>query len=127
MMWKCSRNALHRGAFTLSLLLCACFALMRTDCWAQDAAVVVSEFVFDQVPFPSCHASTVVQASDGTIVIAWFGGKYEKSEDVGIWISRKGADGWTSPVEVANGVQFRWTGATDVGGVANTSVQRYPT
>ena len=127
MIRQCSRNAIHRGAFTLSLLFCACFALMRTDGWAQDAAVVVSEFVFDEVPFPSCHASTVVQASDGTIVIAWFGGKYEKSEDVGIWISRKGSDGWTSPVEVANGVQFRWTEATDLGGARNPSVQRYPT
>ena len=82
MIRKCSRNGIHWGVFTLPLFLGACFVLMRTDSRAQEAAVVVSEFVFDQVPFPSCHASTIVQASDGSIVIAGFGGKYEKSEDV---------------------------------------------
>lgn len=127
MIRKCSRKGFVSVSLTLSFFLSVCFVLTQTESQAQEAAVVASEFVFDQVPFPSCHASTVVQASDGTIVIAWFGGKYEKSEDVGIWISRKGSAGWTSPVEVANGVQFSWTRTPELGGVLNQSVQRYPT
>ena len=51
MIWKCSRNGIHWGIFTLPLFLGACFVLMRTDSRAQEAAVVVSEFVFDLL----CH------------------------------------------------------------------------
>ena len=36
---------------------------------------------------------------------AWFGGTKERNPDVGIWVSRREADGWSTPVEVANGVQ----------------------
>ena len=63
------------------------------------------EFIYETAPFPSCHASTIVQASDGTLVAAWFGGTAEKNPDVGIWVSRLQQGKWTAPVEVANGVQ----------------------
>ena len=68
--------------------------------------VVSSEFIFtsDDVPFPSCHASTIAETPEGMIA-AWFGGTHEKSKDVGIWVSRKEYGKWTVPVEVANGVQ----------------------
>jgi predicted neuraminidase len=60
------------------------------------------DFVFgDDRPFPQCHASTIVGAEDGSILCAWFGGKEEKAEDVGIWLSRYVDDAWTAPVEVA--------------------------
>ena len=39
------------------------------------------------------------------MVVAWFGGTYEKSPDVGIWLSRLENDTWTIPWEVANGIQ----------------------
>ncbi|HEY7056465.1 MAG TPA: sialidase family protein [Vicinamibacterales bacterium] len=68
------------------------------------AAIVQSEFIYEKAPFPSAHASTIVEAREG-LVAAWFGGTGEKNPDVGIWVSRRGADGWTAPVEVANGVQ----------------------
>jgi predicted neuraminidase len=66
------------------------------------AGVVKSEFVFDRVPFPSCHASTICE-SDGALVCAWFAGTREKARDVGIWLSRYESKGWSEPVEVANG------------------------
>ena len=109
------------------LLMATNLVLLNTVCLAQEVTVIANEFVFNEVPFPSCHASTVVQASDGTIVIAWFGGKYEKSDDVGIWISRKGKSGWTPPVEVANGIQFSWKGALESDSSLGASVQRVPT
>ncbi len=73
---------------------------------AQDAprAIVASEFVYGKAPFPSAHASTLVETRDG-LVAAWFGGTRERHPDVGIWVSRRARDGWSAPVEVANGVQ----------------------
>lgn len=67
-------------------------------------AIVKTEFIYEKAPFPSCHASTLVETRDG-IVAAWFGGKQERSPDVGIWISRRDSSGWSPLVEAANGVQ----------------------
>ena len=71
---------------------------------ASRSPVVRSEFIFERAPFPSAHASTIVESRDG-LVAAWFGGTAERNPDVGIWVSRHGAAGWSAPVEVANGVQ----------------------
>ncbi len=68
------------------------------------ALVIQSEFIFEHVPFPSSHASTIVETRDG-LVAAWFGGTRERAPDVGIWLSRRVAGRWSPPVEVANGVQ----------------------
>ncbi|MFA7691573.1 MAG: exo-alpha-sialidase [Candidatus Hydrogenedentes bacterium] len=56
------------------------------------------DFVFgDDRPFPECHASTVAQAPDGTMIAAWFGGTKEKDPDVGIWMSRLIDGQWLPP------------------------------
>lgn len=69
-------------------------------------AIVMSEFIFqaNDVRFPSCHASTIVETEDG-LLVSWFAGTNEKNPDVGIWLSRFINGKWTIPVEVANGVQ----------------------
>lgn len=69
---------------------------------AEDS--VKTEFIFTKASFPQCHASTIEETPTG-LVVAWFGGTREKHEDVGVWVSRKTDEGWTDPVEVANGVQ----------------------
>lgn len=71
---------------------------------AADPAVLKSEFIYEKAPFPSCHATTIVDSHDG-LVAAWFGGTAEKNPDVGIWISRHMGGVWSAPVEVATGVQ----------------------
>jgi predicted neuraminidase len=68
------------------------------------AAIVSSEFIYEKAPFPSAHASTIVETRSG-LVAAWFGGTREKDPDVGIWLSRHDGSQWSVPVEVANGVQ----------------------
>jgi len=79
--------------------------LITIESFAQSrAAIVKTEFIYDQAPFPSCHASTIVQTK-GVMVAAWFGGTDEKNPDVGIWVSRYDKRGWSKVVEVANGVQ----------------------
>ena len=88
-------------AFVLSLIiLCGC-----TDVFAAPPASATTEFIFETAPFPSCHASTIVQTKKGTLLAAWFGGTAERNRDVGIWLSRRVDDRWSAPVEVANGVQ----------------------
>ena len=69
-------------------------------------AIITSEFIYqkDEVSFPSCHASTIAETADG-LIAAWFGGKEERDPGVGIWISRNLKGKWSTPAEVANGVQ----------------------
>jgi predicted neuraminidase len=68
--------------------------------------VVAEEFVFETAPFPSCHASTILELPDGELLCAFFGGTAERHPDVEIWLSRKSpGDKWTPPVSVADGVQ----------------------
>ncbi len=68
------------------------------------SAILKTEFIYETAPFPSCHASTIVETDRG-LVTAWFGGTAERNPDVGIWVSRHVNGAWTTPVEVANGVQ----------------------
>jgi len=35
--------------------------------------IVQSEYIFERAPFPSAHASTIVETPEG-LVAAWFGG-----------------------------------------------------
>ena len=72
----------------------------------QQPGLLQSEFIYEHAPFPSCHASTIVETG-GNLVAAWFGGTDEREPDVGIWFAKKatGDSHWSEPVEVANGVQ----------------------
>lgn len=72
----------------------------------QKSPVQLEQFIYGiaDAPTPQCHASTI--AGSGTFLIAsWFGGTEEKNDDVGIWVARHDGGSWSSPVEVADGVQ----------------------
>lgn len=86
-----------------SFLLCIT-AANATDL-AQQPGWISAEFLYETAPFPSCHASTIVETPSG-LVAAFFGGTDEKNPDVGIWVTRQVEGKWTEPVEVANGVQY---------------------
>ena len=92
-----------------ALFLCFLGAILLVMNAAADTqpGLVKSEFIFDTAPFPSCHASTIVEAKENGLVSAWFGGTHERHPDVGIWLSRETGGHWTAPSEVANGVQSR--------------------
>lgn len=66
---------------------------------AEDSPLVEREFIFDEAPFASCHASTIVETRDGTLVAAWFAGTKEGAGDVAIWssVKEKGAENWSAP------------------------------
>jgi predicted neuraminidase len=80
--------------------------------FAADPGLVSSGFIYETAPFPQCHASTIVEATGRQFVAAWFGGTREKHPDVGIWVSRQENGKWTTPVEVANGVQYHKSDGT---------------
>jgi predicted neuraminidase len=97
----------HQIAFTTAMLTCMSVCVDRLALAEENAAaspVVAAEFIYDDAPFPSCHASTIVE-SNGRLIAAWFGGTHERHPDVAIWLSHHQDGRWTPPVEVANGVE----------------------
>lgn len=66
--------------------------------------VVHSEIIKEPFSVPSAHASTVVETDDG-ILVAWFGGTYERHPDVCIYTSRLKNGVWSDPELVADGIQ----------------------
>ncbi|MBV8828626.1 MAG: exo-alpha-sialidase [Acidobacteriaceae bacterium] len=70
-------------------------------CAAVIASAQVKEFISLDMPTPACHASTVVELSSGDLLAAWFGGTKEGAPDVAIWMSRRTANGWSTPQEAS--------------------------
>lgn len=95
-------------SFGLTIVAGLIWAGFATPARGADAAAqpgfMEQEFIFTSAPFPSCHASTIVETKSG-LVAAWFGGTRERHPDVGIWLSRHERGQWTAPREVANGLQ----------------------
>lgn len=78
--------------------------LFSSFAYSQSVKVISEGFIYDDAPFPSCHASTLEETPNG-IVAAWFGGKHEKNPDVEIYLSRLVNGNWTVPVSIADGIQ----------------------
>jgi predicted neuraminidase len=93
--------ALHLSLVFL-LLTGAVFAAENMPLGAE--AIVRQEFIYEEAPFPKCHASTIVETSDG-LLCAWFGGTDEGNKDVAIWLSRFDKGEWTRPALIVDGVQ----------------------
>lgn len=83
-----------------SIALIGLFSI-AVDC-SEGPGIVTEEFIYTEAPFPSCHASTLIETEPGVLLAAWFGGTDEGETDVGIWASRKENDVWSEPVEVAS-------------------------
>jgi predicted neuraminidase len=84
----------HFAILTRIALLCPVFmSYGRTE--------RAKEFVYDQAPFLSAHASTIVELRNGRLLTAWFGGTKEGAPDVAIWSSSRSDRGWSPPIELA--------------------------
>jgi len=70
----------------------------------KSGKIITSEYIFEHAPFNQCHASTLVELKDGSLMAAWFGGSHESNKDVEIWVSEKRDGSWTAPFSVANGI-----------------------
>ncbi|HEU4634543.1 MAG TPA: exo-alpha-sialidase, partial [Edaphobacter sp.] len=80
-------------------LLCACLLVLLTTSMSLSAQTpgITKEFIYTSAPFPSAHASTLVQLKSGDILAAWFGGAHEGANDVAIWGARRTGAGWSKP------------------------------
>jgi predicted neuraminidase len=96
-------NRLAPRAFAVLFSVLQTGTLSAADLKEQPG-YVRGEFIYDTAPFPSCHASTIVETHDG-LLAAWFGGTYERHPDVAIYTSRFENGRWSPPQEVANGVE----------------------
>jgi len=95
---------LLRSRTPLVCLLCLFLAPIEGMADENQAGILRAGFIYETAPFPQCHASTIAETRHG-LVTAWFGGTRERHPDVGIWVSRQEGDGWSTPREVANGIQ----------------------
>ena len=94
--------------YNLKLLMVVFILIVLNGCAASERwkdGILRQEFIFEEAPFPSCHASTIAETTDGTLVSAWFGGTHEKNPDVCIYVSRKVDGQWSVPVNAADGIQ----------------------
>ena len=79
-------------------------AYLTVTLLSADPAILKTEFIYDVGPYPSIHATTIVETPSG-LVSAWFGGTAEKNPDVCIYVSRLVNGKWTESIETANGLQ----------------------
>lgn len=70
----------------------------------KSCKIVTSKYIFENAPFKQCHASTIIELKDGSLMASWFGGAYEGSKDVSVWTSVKKDGCWNAPIEIANGI-----------------------
>lgn len=83
----------------------AFFLSQTIFCFSQEAWVKLKEeLVFQNPPFKSCHASTIVEVTPGLRLIAYFAGTSEGKKDVEIWLSAEKKGKWEKPVLMADGV-----------------------
>lgn len=93
----------------ISIVLLAFAAIIVAACNSKinpenvKAEVLKSEFIYDEAPFPSCHASTIVETDNGFLA-SWFGGTYERHPDVCIYTSENIDGKWSVPALVADGI-----------------------
>ena len=90
------------GLFYLGLA--ACSSSRSPSSPSREPSLILSEFLFQNGPSESCHASTIAETRAG-LVVAWYGGTWEGNPDVAIWTSLERGRKWGTPVRVADGLQ----------------------
>lgn len=82
------------------------FLLAHVSLYAQkpNVTIVKKEFLFKEGQFfAQCHASTIEETGDGTLLTSWFGGSHEGNKDVVIWGSTFNGKQWSDPIVWADG------------------------
>ncbi len=88
-------------AILLAFLVTSCAENKKLE--NVNATLLTSEFIYENAPFPQCHASTIVETGNG-LLAAWFGGTREKNKDVCIYTSENIDNKWSTPQLVADGI-----------------------
>ncbi len=85
--------------FVTSIFLLFCQTVTAQKAWK----ITKNELIFKDPPFSQCHASTLVEAKRGELLVAWFGGSHEGNKDVKIWASFNVQGNWSTPGILADG------------------------
>ena len=93
------------------------------DIPTSSPAILKDEFLYEQAPFPQCHAATIVETKKGDLIATYFGGKHERNPDVCIWVSikKKGTNEWSKPILAADGVFTLGTKNAEIAGITAES------
>jgi alpha-L-fucosidase len=90
------------------LILIGCFSseIIAENPLKGTNSIATLGFIYhaNEVDFPSCHASTIVETNEG-ILAAWFGGFDEGNSDVCIYTASNLSGKWNKPIKVAEGIQ----------------------
>jgi alpha-L-fucosidase len=92
------------------LVVCAIYIftasipIKKNDLENITAKVIATNLIYQSEPYPSCHASTVLDTGEG-ILAAWFGGSFEKHPDVCIYAAFYNNGQWEKPSMVADGIE----------------------
>jgi len=88
----------------ISFLLVIISFLISSCQYKKGKVNILNEgFIYNEAPFPHCHASTIVETNNG-LLAAWFGGTHENNPDVCIYASSIENGHWGTPVLIADGV-----------------------
>ncbi len=87
----------------------ACSSKQHAGIDKMPAVINFSVYQWDYVcepteKYPSCHASTIAELPDGSLMVAWYAGSEEGAKDVAVLMSRRDADSseWSEPVVLAD-------------------------
>ena len=81
-----------------ALIFFLCFGFMARGQNISSWQITRSNSI--EVSTPACHAATLEEVSPGHLVSAWFGGQYEGSNDVGIYLAHFKNNGWSIPQRI---------------------------
>jgi alpha-L-fucosidase len=90
---------------SLIALLVILYGYSAAQVFPDDMQFTVSDsgFIYETAPFPSCHASTLVETENG-LLAAWFGGSHERNPDVCIYSASYTQGKWSLPRLTADGI-----------------------
>ncbi len=92
------------------LFLALCTTACCLTAHATDGAKVIERgFLYESDVPPTCHAATLAELKDGTMMAAFFGGTYEGHPDSDIWSCNYEKGHWSSPSILADGVYTEYT------------------
>jgi alpha-L-fucosidase len=90
--------------FTVILMICKFSSYSYSQSLKYPGEVIADTNIFLDSTFNACHASTIAELSPGKFMAAWFAGSNEGANDVGIWTSVLNDKKWSTPIEVAKGI-----------------------
>lgn len=68
------------------------------------AALVSSAVIMKQPPVAACHASSLVELPGNRLMATFFGGPFESSPQVTIWLATFQKGAWSAPQQIADGI-----------------------